>query len=40
MPQAGDIVSAGGVHYCVINAGTNNYDGVTNIVLIVRRRIL
>ncbi|NTG48583.1 hypothetical protein G6M04_14415 [Agrobacterium rhizogenes] len=40
VPQVGDIVSAGGVDYHVINADPNNYDGVTNVVFIVQGRIL
>ncbi|RKD68976.1 hypothetical protein [Rhizobium sp. WW_1] len=40
VPQVGDIVSAGGVDYRVINADPNNYDGVTNVVFIVQGRIV
>jgi len=40
VPQVGDIVSAGGVDYRVVDADTNNYDGVTNVVFIVQGRIL
>ncbi len=39
VPQVGDIVSAGGVEYHVINADPNNYDGITNVVFIVQGRI-
>lgn len=40
VPQVGDIVSAGGVDYHVINADPNNYDGLTNVVHIVQGRII
>lgn len=40
VPQVGDIVSAGGMDYHVVNADPNNYDGVTNVVFIVQGRIL
>ncbi|ULJ73598.1 hypothetical protein [Rhizobium gallicum] len=39
VPQVGDIVSASGVDYHVINADPNNYDGVTNVIFIVQGRI-
>ena len=40
VPQVGDIVSAGGIDYHVVNADTNNYDGVTIVVFIVQGRIV
>ncbi len=40
VPRVGDIISAGDVDYRVVNADTNNYDGVTNVVFIVQGRIL
>jgi hypothetical protein len=40
VPQVGDIVTAGGVDYHVVNADPNNFDGVTNVVFIVQGRIL
>jgi hypothetical protein len=39
VPQVGDIASAGGVAYHIINNDPNNYDGVTNVVFIVQGRI-
>ena len=39
VPQVGDIVSAGGVDYHVVNADANNYDGVMNVVFIVQGRV-
>lgn len=39
VPQVGDIVSAGGVEYHVINADPNNYDGIVNVVHIVQGRL-
>lgn len=38
VPAPGDIVSANGADYRVINADPNNYDGVTNVVFIVQGR--
>lgn len=39
VPQVGDIVTVGGDQFHVVNADTNNYDGVTNVVFIVQGRI-
>ncbi|EJL54870.1 hypothetical protein PMI09_02186 [Rhizobium sp. CF122] len=39
VPQVGDIVSAGGVEYHVMNADPQNYDGVINVVHIVQGRL-
>ncbi|WP_439332345.1 hypothetical protein [Rhizobium grahamii] len=38
VPKVGDIVSAGGVDYHVIDADPNNYDGVMNVILVVQER--
>ncbi len=40
VPQVGDIVSAGGVDYHVVNVDPNNYDGVTNVIFMVQGRIV
>jgi hypothetical protein len=39
MPTVGDLVTAGGVGYRIVNADPNNYDGVTNVVFIVQGRL-
>ena len=39
VPQVGDIVSAGGVDYHIVNPDPKNFDGVTNVVFIVQGRI-
>ncbi len=39
VPQVGDIVTAGGVDYHIVNADPNNYDGVTNVVYVVQGRL-
>lgn len=39
VPQVGDIMTAGGVDYHVVNADPNNFDGLTNVVFIVQGRI-
>ncbi len=39
VPTVGDVVTAGGVEYLVINADPQNYDGITNVVYIVQGRI-
>jgi hypothetical protein len=38
-PAPGDIVTANGKAYRVVNADPNNYDGMTNVVHIVQGRI-
>lgn len=39
VPTVGDLVTAGGEGYRIVNADPNNYDGVTNVVFIVQGRI-
>lgn len=39
VPAVGDVVTAGGVDYRVVNADTNNFDGVTSVVFILQGRI-
>jgi hypothetical protein len=39
VPGPGDVVSANGADYGVINADPNNYDGITPVVFIVQGRI-
>lgn len=38
-PKPGDIVSASGKTYRIVNGDPNNYDGVINVVFIVQGRI-
>lgn len=38
-PTVGDIITAGGKTFHVIAGDPNNYDGITNVVLIVQGRI-
>ncbi|OJF97581.1 hypothetical protein [Pararhizobium antarcticum] len=38
-PEAGDLVSAGGVQYHIVAADPNNFDGATNVVFIIQGRI-
>ncbi|APG91148.1 hypothetical protein [Sinorhizobium americanum] len=39
VPTVGDLVSASGKTFRIINADPNNYDGLTNVVFIVQGRI-
>lgn len=39
VPAVGDVVTAGGVDYRIVNADPQNYDGVTNVVYILQGRI-
>ncbi|KQY20234.1 hypothetical protein [Rhizobium sp. Root483D2] len=39
VPTIGDLVTAGGVGYRIVNADPNNYDGVTSVVFIVQGRL-
>lgn len=38
-PQVGDIATAGGVDFHIVNVDPNNYDGVTSVVFIVQGRM-
>ncbi|WP_105436413.1 hypothetical protein [Neorhizobium tomejilense] len=40
VPAPGDIVTAGGVTYHIIAGDPNNYDGITNVVVIVQGRVV
>jgi len=39
VPTPGDLVSAGGKQYSIINGDPQNYDGITNVVHIVQGRL-
>lgn len=39
VPEAGDIVTAGGVEFSIISTDPNNFDGQVNVVFIVQGRI-
>jgi hypothetical protein len=39
VPEAGDVVKAGGVEFAIISTDPNNYDGQVNVVFIVQGRI-
>ncbi len=38
-PTVGDVVTANGTDYAIVNGDPNKYDGVTNVVFIVQGRI-
>lgn len=40
VPRVGDIATAGGVDFHIVNADPQNYDGLTNVVHIVQGRIV